>query len=121
MDRLTRVIDLHNALPLATAGIEIEEPESYAYGYAVDILSAYEDTGLKPNHVKQMKWENATLKRLLKLAVEAMANGRPICENCKRLDTDECVPKADCSCFEWHYADEVKGLIENGNELDSGD
>ena len=27
MNRLTRVIDLHNALPLATAGIEIDDED----------------------------------------------------------------------------------------------
>ena len=31
MNRLTRVIDLHNALPLAIAGIEIEEPEQNCF------------------------------------------------------------------------------------------
>lgn len=48
----------------------------------------------------KIKKENVKLKRLLKLAVEDMANGRPICENCKKLDTDECDPVVDCSCFE---------------------
>ncbi len=136
MNRLTRVIDLHNALPLATAGIGIEEPELYAYGYAVDILSAYEDTGLKPYQVEQMKQENAELKRLLKLAVEDAKALFEACEKeymrhdsfiepemckfCKYYRTGFCKCEPDGRC-RWRYADEVKGLIENGNELDSGD
>lgn len=127
MNRLTRVIDLHNALPLATAGIEIEEPESYAYGYAVDILSAYEDTGLTPNQVEQMKQENAELKRLLKLAAddanalfvacdtEYMKHDSlsepEMCRFCKYYRTVfcKCEPVGKC---QWRYADNVKGLIE---------
>lgn len=70
--------------------------------------------------VKNLQKENAKLKRLLELAVEDLADDRTICENCKKLDTDECDPESDCSCFEWRYSDEAKGLIENGNELDSG-
>lgn len=120
MNRLTRVIDLHNALPLATAGMEIEEPESYAYGYAVDILSAYEDTGLTPNQVEQMKQENAELKRLLKLAVEDAKALFEACEKeymmhdsfiepemckfCKYYRTGFCKCEPDGRC-QWRYAD----------------
>ena len=135
MNRLTRVIDLHNALPLATAGIEIEEPESYAYGYAVDILSAYEDTGLTPNQVEQMKQENAVLKLLLKLAADDanalfvacdteymkhdLLSEPEMCRFCKYYRTVfcKCEPVGKC---QWRYADNVKGMIKNGNELDSG-
>lgn len=126
MDRLTRVIDLHNALPLATAGIEIEAPESYAYGYAVDILSAYEDTGLTPNQVEQMKQENAELKRLLKLAAKELTPD--ICDYCIYNGSKHCEEEnAELECGNmacqfayWRHYDEVKGLIKNGNELDSG-
>ena len=127
MNRLTRVIDLYNALPLATAGIEIEAPESYAYGYAVDILSAYEDTGLTPNQVEQMKQENAELKRLLKLAAddanalfvacdtEYMKHDSlsepEMCRFCKYYRTGFCKCEPNVRC-QWRYADEVKGLIE---------
>lgn len=126
MDRLTRVIDLHNALPLATAGIEIEEPELYAYGYAVDILSAYEDTGLTPLQVEQMKQENAELKRLLKLAAAELTpdicdyciyNGKKACEE---ADIAEGCENMACQFAYWRHHDEVKGRIEDGNELDSG-
>lgn len=129
MDRLTRVIDLHNALPLATSGMEIEEPESYAYGYAVDILSAYEDTGLNPNQVEQMKQENAELKRLLKLAVEDAKSlfeacekeymrhdsfiGPEMCKFCKYYRTGFCKCEPDGRC-RWRYDDEMKGRIEDG-------
>ncbi|MGN1225550.1 MAG: hypothetical protein ACI4TG_10670 [Ruminococcus sp.] len=113
MNRLTRVIDLHNALPLATAGIEIEEPELYAYGYAVDILSAYEDTGLTPNQVEQMKQENAELKRLLKLAVEDMKCNQSVCNLCKHSRSACPKYKKNFECFEWRYADKVKGMISD--------
>lgn len=70
--------------------------------------------------LQKLRKENAEMKRLLKLAIEHLSDDIPICENCKKLDTDECDPESDCSCFEWLYSDEAKGLIENGNELDSG-
>ena len=124
MNRLTKVIDLHNALPLATAGMEIEEPESYAYGYAVDILSAYEDTGLNPNQVEQMKQENAELKRLLKLAAAELTpdicdyciyNGEKACEE---ANIAEGCGNTACQFAYWRHYDELEGLIEDGNELD---
>ena len=119
MDRLTRVIDLHNALPLATAGIEIEEPVSYAYGYAVDILSAYEDTGLTPNQVEQMKQENAELKRLLKLAAKELTPD--ICDYCIYNGSKHCEEEnAELECGNmacqfayWRHYDEVKGMISD--------
>lgn len=45
-----------------------ERSEPYAYGYAADILSAYEDTGLSPSQIMQMQKENTELKRLLTIA-----------------------------------------------------
>lgn len=63
--------------------------------------------------LEKLQEENVELKRLLELAVEDLADDMPICKNCKKRHTDECNPESDCSCFEWRYADEVKGLIEN--------
>ena len=119
MNRLTRVIDLHNALPLATAGISIEVPELYAYGYAVDILSAYEDTGLTPNQVEQMKQENAELKRLLKLAAKELTPD--ICDYCIYNGSKHCEEEnAELECGNmacqfayWRHYDEVKGMISD--------
>lgn len=120
MNRLTRVFDLHNALPLATSGIEIEViPELYAYGYAVDILSAYEDTGLTPNQVEQMKQENAELKRLLKLAAKELTPD--ICDYCIYNGSKHCEEEnAELECGNmacqfayWRHYDEVRGMIDS--------
>lgn len=125
MNRLTRVIDLHNALPLATAGMEIEEQESYAYGYAVDILSAYEDAGLTPNQVEQMKQENAELKRLLKLAAkELMPDICDYCiynslKHCKEENAALACGNTACQFSYWRHYDEVRRMIDDENELDS--
>lgn len=62
--------------------------------------------------LKQMQ-ENAELKRLLKLAVEDLESDSTVCDKCKKLNTDECDPMNDCSCYEWRYLDEAKGLIED--------
>lgn len=79
--------------------------------------------------------ENTELKRLLKLAVEDAKALFEACEKeymmhdsfiepemcrfCKYYRTGfcKCEPVGKC---QWRYADNVKGMIKNGNELDSG-
>ena len=76
---------------------------------------------MTPNQVEQMKQENAELKRLLKLAVEDMKDSQSVCEFCKHAEKGRhgstAMPCYLCDRksneFEWRYADEVKGLIEN--------
>lgn len=90
--------------------------------------------------VKNLQKENAELKRLLKLAVEDMRfladsirNQEDECSCCGLCAYEgdfstgesgdyfhECPGFESDECFLWKHADEVKGLIENGNELDSG-
>ena len=64
--------------------------------------------------------ENAELKRLLKLAVEDMKCNQFVCNLCKHSRSACLKHEKNFECFEWRYADKVKGMIKNGNELDSG-
>ena len=68
--------------------------------------------------------ENSKLKRLLKLAVEDMKDSQSVCEFCKHLEKGR-HGSTEMPCylcdrtsnkFEWRYADEAKGLIENDCE-----
>lgn len=45
---------------------------------------------------------------MVKLAEDDFSCASIICELCKKFNTDECKPVADCSCFELRYADDVK-------------
>lgn len=54
MERLTKIIELHNTLPLSMVDIETKTNEPCVYGYAVDVLAAYEDTGLTPGQVQRI-------------------------------------------------------------------
>lgn len=45
---------------------------------------------------------------MVKLAEDDFLCASIICELCKKFNTDECKPVADCSCFELRYADDVK-------------
>lgn len=54
MERLTKIIDLHNALPLSMVEIETKTNEPCVYGHAVDVLAAYEDTGLTSGQVQRI-------------------------------------------------------------------
>lgn len=127
MERLTKIIDLHNALPLSMVEIETKTNEPCVYGHAVDVLAAYEDTGLTSGQVQRLQQENSDLKRLMKLAVDDieglfvacdseynMHNKLTVpgnCKYCKNYSENGCVNDAICK---WRYADEAKELI---NEL----
>ena len=68
--------------------------------------------------LKRMKQENAELKRLLKLAAEDMKCNQFVCNICKY--SRSCLKhEKNFECFEWCYADNVTGMIEDGNEMDS--
>ena len=68
--------------------------------------------------LKRIKQENTKLKRLLKLAVEDMKCNQFMCNICKH--SRSCLKhEKNFECFEWRYADNVKGMIEDGNEMDS--
>lgn len=64
MDRLTEKRDGHNVIPLRKFGIEnipkftlveISDNTSFLYGDFANKLAAYEDTGLTPEEIEQMK------------------------------------------------------------------
>ena len=69
--------------------------------------------------LKRMKQENTKLKRLLKLAVEDMKCNQFVCNLCKHSRSACLKHEKNFECFEWRYADNVKGMIEDGNEMDS--
>ncbi|MGN0592021.1 MAG: hypothetical protein ACI4JQ_02100 [Ruminococcus sp.] len=101
---------------------DIKNPLANLSGYVChhcdhkdEYIIEYEDTGLTPKQIEQMKRENAELKQLLKLAIEHLGIDGTICDRCNKLHTDECDPVADCSCYEWRYFDKAKGLIEDGS------
>lgn len=143
MERLTKIIDLHNALPLSMVEIETKTNEPCVYGHAVDVLAAYEGTGLTPGQVQRLQQENSKLKCLLKFAVEDMQyfschNFKSAwkCEICEKFlkagkrceNIKECnfiwykLKECESICKDdkhWHHADEVKELIKNENELDT--
>ena len=84
--------------------------------------------------LEEIKQENAELKRLLKLAADDanalfvacdteymkhdLLSEPEMCRFCKYYRTVfcKCEPVGKC---QWRYADNVKGMIKNGNELDS--
>lgn len=113
---------------------DIKNPFANISGYVCyhcdhkgEYIIEYENTGLTPNQVEQMKQENAELKRMLKLAAddanalfvacdtEYMKHDSlsepEMCKFCKYYRTVfcKCEPVGKC---QWRYADNVKGLIE---------
>lgn len=112
---------------------DIKNPFANISGYVCyhcdhkdEYIIEYENTGLTPNQVEQMKQENAELKRLLKLAAKELTPD--ICDYCIYNGSKHCEEEnAELECGNmacqfayWRHYDEVKGLIKNGNELDSG-
>lgn len=86
----------------------------------------------KDEYIVELETENEELKHLLKLAVEDIdglfcaglkefnkhdgLDAPEHCKFCRCYTENGCGGDAIC---EWRYAGEVKGLIENGNELDT--
>lgn len=75
--------------------------------------------------IVKLEQENAELKRLLKLAVEELVPD--ICDYCVFDGSKQCEEEnamlgcgnTACQFVYWRHYDEVKGLIENGNEVDT--
>lgn len=87
-----------------------------------EYIIEYEDTGLTPKQIEQMKHENAELKRLLKLAAAECVPD--ICDYCiyngsKHCEEDnaalECGNMA-CQFAYWRHYDELNGLLEIAEE-----
>lgn len=72
MDRLTQIIDGQQCTVVSDDKI-IE----YRYGDDIDRLAAYEDTGLTPSEIEQLKADNARLHKLV--------------DNIERVIKGECV------------------------------
>lgn len=124
MERLTKIIDLHNTLPLSMVDIETKTDEPCVYGLAVDVLAAYEDSELAPGQVQRLQQENSNLKRLLKLAVEDIRTAMEFVNNSPcRVCAHYYRCKCDGICMirdelrKWRYADEAKELIKNDNGI----
>lgn len=99
---------------------DIKNPFANISGYVYhhcdhkdEYIIEYENTGLTPNQVEQMKQENAELKRLLKLSVEDMKCNQSVCNLCKHSRSACPKHKKNFECFEWRYADKVKGMISD--------
>lgn len=108
------------------------EPDS-PFRYDIEAI----DVAIKTHN--DLMRENAELKRLLKLAVEHMRmladsirNQEDECSCCGLCAYDgdfstgesgdffsECPGFESDECFVWKHADEARGVIENGNEMDS--
>ncbi len=70
--------------------------------------------------LKKVKHENTELKQLLKLAVEDMQHMscvENICDVC--IDDPQICAIYDTCRFTWGHYNEVKGLIKDGNEMDT--
>ncbi|MGN0592859.1 MAG: hypothetical protein ACI4JQ_06410 [Ruminococcus sp.] len=122
---------------------DIKNPLANLSGYVChhcdhkdEYIIEYEDTGLTPKQIEQMKQENADLKRLLKLAVEHMR----ILADSIRSQADECSCCGLCAydgdfavgesgdylsecpgfesneCFVWEHAEEALKLIGGQSE-----
>lgn len=121
MERLTRRNECGQAL--FAKSVNWDEHPIVA---VLDKLAEYEDTGLKPQQLNHLKQENAAMKRLLKLAMEDIRtamkfNYKSPCSVCSYYDKCHCdgICTIEDELRKWRYADEVKELIDNENELDS--
>jgi len=93
---------------------------------AIDMLGQYEDTGLTPEQIKQLKAENAKLKAKFDEAMELIEILKPKipttgCEQCANCINEKSNPlhvcfspeRDTCASFKWQHQDRYEKLKES--------